>query len=64
MKQKIKVRSLLEEGRFSSLEISDLLRIADPRSVIRVLRKQGVNVSDEWNQTDKGVRFKKYYISK
>lgn len=62
MKKHEKVRWLLENGAFSTVEISRKLRIADPRSSIRVLRGMGVPVEDFWLKTSDGVRFKKYFI--
>lgn len=57
-----KVRWLLEKGAFSTVEISRQLRIADPRSSIRVLRSLGVPVQDYWIINSEGVRYKKYFI--
>lgn len=62
MKTNDKVRSLLESGAFSTLEISRKLRISDPRSSIRSLRSMGVPVQDYWLVNADGVRFKKYFI--
>lgn len=62
MRKHEKVRRLLECGAFSVVEITNKLRIADPRSSVRVLRSMGVPVQDYWMQTSDGVRYKKYFI--
>ena len=62
MRKHEKVRRLLECGAFSTVEISRQLRIADPRSSIRVLRSMGVPVQDYWLMNSEGVRYKKYFI--
>ena len=62
MRKHEKVMRLLECGAFSVVEITNKLRIADPRSSVRVLRQMGVPVGDYWVQTSEGTRFKKYFI--
>lgn len=62
MRKHEKVRRLLECGAFSVVEITNKLRIADPRSSVRILRQMGVPVSDYWMTTSEGIRFKKYFI--
>lgn len=48
----------------SAADISIALRLSDPRSVIRYLRRRGIPVSDVWVQGAYGSRFKRYFIRK
>ena len=58
-----RVYGLLTDGyRHSVLNISRRLGIADPRSIIRYLRKAGVKVCDMWEQSPGGSRYKTYWI--
>lgn len=52
----------LRTGKRSVIDIMTRLNIADPRSIIRDLRKKGVQVCDEWRKTTKGNRYKVYWI--
>ena len=56
--------ALRDEGVRSTLELMHALRIADPRSSIRDLRKMGIAVGDVWCQTPDGTRYKRYFIRK
>lgn len=62
MRNKGRVYGLLCTGQYSVIQITKILHIADPRSVIRDLRKSGVNVSDVWRKTKQGARYKLYFI--
>lgn len=60
-----KVYMLLITGIYSTLEICEKLRIADPRSAIRDLRNIGIAVGDVWERrTRYNPRFKRYFIRK
>ena len=60
-----RVIDLLSDGfRHSVLDISRRLRIADPRSVIRSIRKSGIVVYDMWETSQNGNRYKSYWIRK
>jgi|GEM_PF-1993838 hypothetical protein len=53
---------LLSDGdKHTTVDITDNVRIADPRAVIRELRKKGIAVCDEWCKAN-GKRFKRYWI--
>ena len=52
---------LMEGGKYSVFDICSRLRVADPRSHIRCLRKKGFNILDEWLETGFGYRYKMYY---
>lgn len=53
---------LLSDGdKHSTVDITDSIRVADPRAVIRELRKKGVVVCDDWCKAN-GKRFKRYWI--
>lgn len=57
-----RVYSLLKEGGcFATFDIANRLNIPDPRSVIRYLRKMGIDVVDVWVHENK-MRFKRYFI--
>ncbi len=51
-------------GKYSVVDIMMRLWIGDPRSVIRYLRKSGVEVLDEWRTAPSGNRYKVYWIEK
>ena len=60
-----RVFNLLSDGIPRSVaDISTELRLSDPRSVIRDLRRTGVPVSDYWTYAEYGRRFKRYFIRK
>ena len=54
-------RLLSDGNKHSTVDITDSIRIADPRAVIRELRKKGIVVCDEWCKAN-GKRFKRYWI--
>ena len=61
MTQAQRVKTALQRARLSSLDLARMLNLADPRAVIRDLRKAGVNVCSEWNKAN-GKTFKIYWI--
>jgi len=54
-------RLLSDGNKHSTVDITDSIRVADPRAVIRELRKKGVVVCDDWCKAN-GKRFKRYWI--
>ena len=56
-----RVFSLLLGGTFTTSEISTELRLSDPRSIIRNLRRMGLSVSDVWERKE-DRRYKRYFI--
>ena len=57
-----RVFDLLSDGVPRSVaDISVALRLSDPRSTVRYLRKMGICVSDVWVQENR-MRFKRYFI--
>lgn len=60
-----RIYNLLSDGiPRSAADITILLRLSDPRSVIRDLRHKGVPIADEWCEGVHGGRFKRYFIRK
>lgn len=60
-----RIYNLLSDGiPRSAADITILLRLSDPRSVIRDLRHKGVSIADEWCEGVHGGRFKRYFIRK
>lgn len=58
-----RVYKLLSDGyRHTVVEMVQHLGIADPRSVIRVLRREGIEVLDKWETSASGTRYKSYWI--
>ena len=55
---------LIKGGIYSVADISIALRLSDPRSIIRDLRKKGIPVADVWCNGGHGGRFKRYFIRK
>ena len=55
------MKTALQRARLSSLDLARMLNLADPRAVIRDLRKSGVNVCSEWKKAN-GKKFKIYWI--
>lgn len=51
-------------GMFSVVDISMRLRLSDPRSIIRNLRRSGISVGDVWVNTAYGSRYKRYFIKR
>lgn len=56
-----RVLSLLRTGQYTSFEIGEKLKLPDPRSNIRYLRKAGYPISDYWTVAENS-RCKKYFI--
>ena len=62
--QERKLLNLLKEGnKYSVTDISQRLRLSDPRSVIRYLRNKGIPVQDVWRKTEDGKRYKVYFLN-
>ena len=60
--QAARLYRLLSNGRkFGVIDIMEQMRIADPRAVVRTLRKMGVEVCGEWRKAN-GKRYKVYWI--
>ena len=58
-----RVFDLLSDGVPRSVaDISVALRLSDPRSAIRDLRKRDIPIADEWCESVYGGRFKRYFI--
>lgn len=62
-RRRARIRALLEERPRSVTELTILTGFCDPRSYIRYLRRNGVNVSDKWESGPDGARYKVYYIA-
>lgn len=61
-RKQVQVILLLSDGhKYTVLDISFRCNIGDPRSVIRNIRNQGIEVKDEWVEAD-GGRYKRYWI--
>ena len=60
--ERIVFNLLREGGKYSIIEMSSRLWLADPRSVIRNLRDKGLPIEDEWRKTSKGNRYKVYFL--
>lgn len=54
---------LISGGQWATYNVAESLSIPDPRSVIRYLRKKGLNVRDRWVR-ERGMRFKRYWLDK
>lgn len=54
---------LISGGQWATYNVAESLNIPDPRSVIRYLRKKGLNVRDRWVR-ERGMRFKRYWLEK
>lgn len=52
----------LSTGKHSVIDIMSSLMMADPRSIIRNLRENGIMVCDEWRRTVTGSKYKVYWI--
>lgn len=58
-----KVIDMLSDGyRHTVVDITQKLCIGDPRSVIRDIRKAGIEVCDSWEKAESGNRYKTYWI--
>ena len=57
---------IMEHGSITTMEGSDILRIADTRKRISELRAKGYPIIDEWrrytNEDGKSIRYKVYYL--
>ena len=62
-RQQTRLLNLLQDGvRHSVVDIANRCFIGDPRSSIRVLRDNGIDVKDEWVKSINGGRYKRYWI--
>jgi hypothetical protein len=52
----------LPRERYTIVQLSDLLRISDPRSHIRFLRNAGIPISDFWIRTPQ-IKYKVYFFA-
>ena len=57
----LRVLHLLLSGKYTVIQITNILKIPDPRSNIRYLRKAGFKVSDNWINTQYS-HCKEYFI--
>jgi len=60
IRQKI-YEMFLSGGQYSVVDLSNMLRIPDPRSHIRFIHNAGVSISDYWMQSAFS-KFKVYFI--
>ena len=59
----LRVLRLLADGRaYTIAEISTALKLSDPRSVIRNLRRKGYPIGDMWQKAVYGTRYKRYFL--
>ena len=56
------LNALRSRGRCSSVELSHILWLSDPRGVISRLRRKGVLIGDEWITSPNGKRYKSYFL--
>ena len=62
VRKQVQVILLLSDAhKYTVLDISFRCNVGDPRSVIRNIRNQGIEVKDEWVEAD-GSRYKRYWI--
>lgn len=61
-RQRIIYELLLDGVPRSAADITIALRVSDPRSAIRDMRKRGIAISDEWLPSKHGSRFKRYSL--
>jgi hypothetical protein len=55
--------SLLSDGKaYTIADISIALKLSDPRSVIRNLRRKGYPIGDMWHKAVYGTRYKRYFL--
>ena len=53
---------LANGGKYSAADISICLHLGDPRGHIAELRKKGIPILDEWQESEYGTRYKVYFI--
>lgn len=63
MKKQGAIKTLLENGIFTSAELCSKANTADAHKIISRLRHKGIEVQDEWRKNKEGVRYKVYWIS-
>lgn len=63
MKKQEPLKTLLENGVFTSVELCKRVNTADAHKNISRLRHSGIEIQDEWRKNKEGVRYKVYWIS-
>lgn len=59
------IRKLLLGGsKLTVLSVLKLLRTIELRHYIAILRKEGMNIKDEWKTSESGKRYKIYWLEK
>ena len=53
---------LCSGGEYSTIQMTNSLYVADPRSHIRNLRNAGVPIADRWIETESNSRYKVYFL--
>lgn len=55
---------LLKKGNITTMEAMKKLDITDPQHYIMVLRRKGYKITDQWETSKKGKRYKRYFLRK
>lgn len=63
MKKQQPLKTLLENGVYTSAELCKRVNTADAHKIISRLRHRGIEIQDEWRKNKEGVRYKVYWIS-
>jgi hypothetical protein len=50
-------------AKLTAADISIITHCSDPRTHIRSLRHKGIEILDEWRNSDDGVRYKVYWLA-
>lgn len=61
--QRMVYNLLTQGGKYSVADISVNLHLSDPRGHIRTLRGKGINIADEWRETEHKTRYKVYFLN-
>lgn len=61
--QRAILRILSDGGKYSAADLTVRTHYCDPRGHIKELRDKGIDILDEWRQTDDGIRYKVYYLN-
>lgn len=56
-------KHLLESGAYSIQDIKHVTGAEAPYGILNSLKEKGFRISSYWVEEDKGVRYKKYFIS-
>lgn len=62
--QRAILRILSDGGKYSAADLTVRTHYCDPRGHIKELRDKGIDILDEWRQTDDGIRYKVYYLNR